>query len=107
MTDLNITALTNSTGMGNLFCVVNQSTDGILLGGFIIAIFFVVLLVLKKWDFEKALLATSWSCFLIALIASAVSCPDGSKLLSVWYALAFLLITGITALYVWSTGGES
>jgi len=105
MTDLNITGLAD-VGVGNLFCQVNNSTDGILIGGFIIALFFIMILVLKKWDFSKAFLVSSWSCFIVSLIATSTTCADGTRFLSAYYALIFLLMTGFVALYMWASGEE-
>lgn len=103
MANLNMTALGNNDGVSSLMCVVNNSTDGVLMIGFLIAIFFIMILVLKKYDFDKALLVGSWSCFLVAAIGAAVKCGDGSVFLSPYIALVFLVIAAFTALYVWST----
>lgn len=104
MAAMNITALSQSDGVSGLVCVANSATEGILIGGFIIATFFIMLMVLKKWDFEKGFLVSSWSAFLLSAIAAFASCPDGSTFLSPYYALAFLMMAALSALYMWSTG---
>lgn len=104
MAAANLTALTHSDGMGGMVCVANSWTDGILIGGFIIALFLIMLFVLKKWDFEKGLLVSSWSAFLLSAIAAFADCGNGEFLLSPYYALVFLIIAALTALYMWSTG---
>lgn len=104
MTAVNITALQNTDSVSGFVCVGNSWTDGVLVGGFIIALFFVMVMVLKRWDFDKALLASSWSAFLLSAIAAFIDCGDGSTLLSPYYALAFLMIAGLTALYMWTAG---
>lgn len=104
MTALNMTALSEVQGFSQVVCVANNSTDGILTGGFLIAFFFIMLLVLKKWDFIKALVVSSWTSFILSLLMVSVTCPDGSTWLSVYYALVFLLVSALSAMYMWSTG---
>lgn len=104
MVAVNITALQNSDSVSGFVCVGNAWTDGVLIGGFIVALFFVMLMVLKRWDFDKAMLASSWSCFLISAIAAYIPCGGEAVLLSPYYALVFLMVAALTALYMWTAG---
>jgi len=107
MATMNITELSSSVSVTDVVCVANVATEGVLIGGFLIALFFVMVFVLKRWEFDKALLVSSWSCFLIASLAAFVTCGSGGvSLLSPYYALVFLIVAAFTALYIWSSGGE-
>lgn len=101
MTTINLTALKSTDSVSKLFCIANTSTEGILMLGFIIALFFIILLVLKRWEFDKALLVSSWSCFILSLIATTTTCWDGTRLISTFVAITFLAIASLTAMFIW------
>ena len=107
MPALNVTALTASNGMSQVICVVNDSANGLLTGGLVIALFFIMLLVLKKWEFSKSLLVSSWSSFLVSLFMMVITCPSGSAWINTIYPLTFLLISALSAWYVWSNSDSS
>ena len=104
MATMNITELSTSVSVTDVVCVANSATEGILIGGFLLAVFFIMLFVLKRWDFDRAMLVSSWSCFLLASLASFMSCRNGDSLLSPYWALVFLILAAFTALYMWSSG---
>jgi|TARA_Y100000310_G_C20686141_1_gene819135 hypothetical protein len=92
----NLTILSDSDSIGDLFITANTYSNSTLFGMFIIAIFFVMLMVLKKWEFTSALLTSSFSSFILSLILVY------ADLLNFIYPLLFLTITAFTALYVFT-----
>ena len=90
----NLTILQEADTMGKIAIYANNASNGILMGGFMIAIFFVMMFVLKRWDFDDALLSSSFVCFILSSILAY------SKLLNIIFPLGFLAITAFTALYV-------
>ena len=99
---LNTTALANSSGLSQVICVANTSVDGLLTGGLILALFFIMLLALKKFGFVNGLLVSSWSCFIVSAMMTSITCSDGSRWLMPYYALLFLLIAGLSAWYAFT-----
>lgn len=95
MVSYNMTALQNIDSIGELFVYADKSTGNILFSIIITAIFFIMLLVMKRWEFDKALLSSSFGCFLLALILSY------GGLLNFVFVLIFLIITAFTGLYVY------
>ena len=90
----NLTQLQESGTISVLFSTANDYTSGLLLGLFVLAIFFIMLLALKKWEFDDALLASSFSCF----ITSAILASAG--LLNLLWTLGFLALLSFTAFYM-------
>lgn len=94
---VNMTLLKSAEGVGGLVWYANYSTDGLLFTLFTIAMFFIILFALKRWEFDKALLAASWVSFLISIILV------GGEFVSLYVALVYLTIAAFTALFVWTT----
>jgi len=95
MVSYNITALSNVDSVGTLFQYANNSAGGVLFGIIIMAVFFIMLLVMKRWEFDKALLSSSFACFILAMLLSFAG------LLNFMFVLIFLVIMAFTALYVY------
>jgi len=92
----NITALQEADTVFGLLEYANNSTEGMLMGGFMLAIFFVMLMVLKKWDFIDSLAASGFVCFILSSILVY------GKLLNMVFPIMFLGITAFTALYMYT-----
>ena len=84
----NLTPLYNATTGSDLFNFANTSTDGALFGMFMFAIYFVLLMALKKWDFKDAWIASNFACFMLSMILFY------AEMLSFYVVLAFLILLG-------------
>lgn len=88
--------LTNLTGAGTIYDIVvfaNDSTGQFLMGLFMISIFFVMLIVLKRYEMQSALMVSSYACFILgAMLAFA-------GLLNFLFVLGFLIISAFMTLY--------
>lgn len=82
----------NVTGVYELIKNVNDVTNETLVSGIILAIFFVMLLYLKRYEFKDAMISASWVTALISLFAWL------GHLLSVYYVIVFFALTGIFVL---------
>jgi len=92
----NITALQEADTVYKLFEYANMSTEYSLFGLFMIAIFFVMLMALKKNDFLDALITSSFICFVLSSILTY------GKLLNMVFPIMFLGITAFSGLYMYS-----
>lgn len=92
----NLTNMTKVTTVAEFVDEVNEGTDGLLFTLILVAIFFIVLMVLKRFEFLEALLSASFVCLVLAALLA------WGGLVSSMLALAFLLITAIatSALYL-------
>jgi len=88
--------LTNLAGSGSVYELIvfsNTASTGLLMTMFVLAFFFITLLALKKYEFDSALLVSSWLSFLVsALLVYA-------ELIAMMWALLFLIVAAFTALY--------
>ena len=101
MTNYNLTNLTNAQNIGDVVAYANQSTHGFFIGLVMVAVFFIILMALKKWEFVNSLLAASWVSFLLAAILAY------GGYVNVLLPLGFLIIAGFTALYLWTVGNSA
>jgi hypothetical protein len=101
MTNYNLTNLTNAQNVGDLVTFANSSTEGFFIGLVMVAIFFILLMALKKWEFTNALLASSWVSFLLAAILAY------GGYVNVLLPLGFLILAATTALYLWTVGNSA
>jgi hypothetical protein len=87
----------NVTGVYDLVKTTNDVTNEVLISGTILAIFFVMLLTLKRYEFDDALIASSWISSLLSLLATF------SGLLSWYWSFVFLSITavGMALKFIW------
>lgn len=92
--------LSNITAAGNpadMTLAVNNSVEGALFGAGIVALFFIMLLALRRgqWEVPDTVLVSSFACFLLSSVLSY------GGFLNIYYALVFLALSGFTALYLW------
>lgn len=92
----NLTDLQNSQGVYDVIVYANDSTTGILGMLLMIAIFIVMLMALKRYQFPRALLASSFVCFILSSILVYI------KWLNFMFPLGFLACTAFTALYLFT-----
>lgn len=92
----NITQLQASQSIYDIFVYANNSTTGLLSMLFMLAIFFVMLMALKRYSFARSLLATSFVCFILSSMLAYI------KMLNFMLPLAFLTILAFTALFVYT-----
>ena len=93
----NTTILQQSEGLYDVFVYANDSAAGLFVMLFMLAIFFVLLAALKRYTFARALLASSFVCFILSTMLVYI------KLLNFLFPLGFLTITAFTALFVYTT----
>jgi 4-amino-4-deoxy-L-arabinose transferase-like glycosyltransferase len=88
----------SSVNVYELLIFANNATNGVLLGGFMLAIFFVMLFRLNtKNEFSSALLVSSFVCFILSSILAY------GKLVGLIYPLGFLAVLAFDGLYVYAT----
>lgn len=90
----NMTALGQVGSVYDLVVYANNAADQILLVLFVMAVFFIMLMVLKRWDFDSALLVSSFVCFVISIMLVY------AELIALLWALVFLIIAAFTALFM-------
>jgi len=91
----NVTQLQNSLTITDFITFANDSSGGFLVGLFMWALFFIFIFVLKRDNFENALLGASFICFIISLFLTF------AKLLNFLFPLAFATIMALTGLYLY------
>jgi len=89
----NMTALQASTTIFSLFEYANDSTGEILFGLFMIGIFFVLLLAMKRMSFDSAMFAASGISFVLSAVLTY------SKLLNFIFPLIFLIMFALIGFY--------
>jgi len=90
----NLTALANSSGVIDLIEVTNDATGKVLFGFFMVAIFFVLLLGLKRYGFDNAIAASSFACFILSVLLVF------AELLNFIYVLGFFILMALTIFYM-------
>lgn len=93
-TPYNLTLLKDADLVSDIFVYANDASNGTLMGIFVIVIFFVMLMVFKRWEFDEALLSSSFLSFVL----SAILAYGGY--IGLVYPLTFLGITAFTTFYV-------
>jgi len=93
----NMTQLQASTTVFKLFEYANDATGEILVGLFMIGIFFILLLSMKRMNFEYALFASSGLAFVLSAILTY------SKLLNFIIPLIFLIVMALSGFYLYTT----
>lgn len=94
----NMTALQDVSTVYQLIDYANSQTGSVLIGLFTIAIFVILLMTLKRYDFGNALLATSFITTVISLLFGYIG------LISFYFSLVYAIITAGTAMYVTMRG---
>lgn len=67
MPTYNLSQLQAAQTGADLYTYANDSTGSALSGMFMVAIFFILLLLLKRWGFANSILASSFACFWLSL----------------------------------------
>jgi len=91
----NITGFTNAETVADIVVFANESTGNILFGLFILALFFIMLMTMRKYEFTDTLLTSSFVCFVLSAILSY------GGFLNILFPIGFLAILSFTTLYVW------
>ena len=90
----NMTALAATETIFDLISYANNATGDILMALFVMSLFFIMLMVLKKWEFDSALLASSFVSFMISIMLVY------AELMALVWSLVFLVIAAFTAFYM-------
>ena len=67
MTLYNTTALMNVSGFYDVATYANDITQGMITGMFIMAFYFVAIMVLLRWGFKEAVMSASFVTFVVSL----------------------------------------
>ena len=91
----NITLFSSSESISEIVAVSNTYSGNTFTGMFIVAVFFIQLMVLKRWGFEDALAASSFSTFVLSIFLV------NAELLNPLYTITFFIIMVFTTLYIY------
>ena len=64
----NLTNLTTDPSVATVFIEANNFTDSLLFSFLTIAMFFILLMALKKWEFSSSLIVAGWVSFVLSAI---------------------------------------
>lgn len=92
----NTTTLANADTFYKLVVYANDSTNQILFALFVMSVFFIMIMALKRWEFDNAILVSSFICFVISIMLNY------AQLMPIVWGLVFLCLTAFTALYVFA-----
>lgn len=90
----NLTNLTGVEKASDLVSFGNEVTGGLLVGLLCVGLFFVFLFRLKRWDFDEALLVSSFIVFVISGLLAF------GGFVQLYYPLVFLALCAFTAFYM-------
>lgn len=90
----NLTNLTTDPTVASVFEAANSYANNSLFGFLSIALFFILLMSLKKWEFSSSLLVAGW----VSFVLSAILATGGW--ISIIFPLGYLAVAGFTTLYV-------
>ena len=90
----NLTNLTSATDISGVVMFANEVTGNLLLTLLLMSVFFILLMVLKRWDFDRALLVSSFASFMIGMLLMY------AKMVALVWPLIFLVMTAMTGLYM-------
>ena len=96
----NITRLSAATTLYDLITYANDSSDQLLVGLFLFAIWFVLILAFYKDGFTKAFTASSFICMILGLLLVY------AELVSFYILLFFIIITALGGLYIYITSDK-
>jgi len=91
----NLTELKEAETFYDLTIYANTASEQILGGVFMFAIFFVFILLFKRFGLDKAIAGSSFICLILSLYLSF------AKLLSFYMIIVFLVILAFTGLYLY------
>lgn len=90
----NITGIQGSLNPANLFAETNTMVDGLLFFSFVTALFFIMLMVLKRFPLSKAILSSSTVCFVLTLFLWY------GQFIKFYYILVYAIIMALSAFYI-------
>lgn len=90
----NLTPLLNSTDIGGLVVSANQLAGGLLISGFSIAVFFVVLM-RNRGQMVESLAVSGFVSFILAAILGFLG------VLNFAFLIGYLIITALSVLYLY------
>ena len=93
-TPYNLTLLQESVTVSDLVSYANISTGGILSGLFVIIVFFILMITLKRASFVDTLAVSSFITFILSIFMLL------GGFISFYFVLAFLLLTGFSTFYL-------
>lgn len=93
----NLTQLQAATHIGDLVTFANSVTNELWMPMVLIAIYFIMLFVLKRWNFEHGLIASSFSCFLLSLALAY------GGYVNFIFCLLYLILIALCGLYLYFT----
>ena len=101
----NLTNLSKVGDIGDLLVYANDAVKAgnaniQLFGIMLLAFFFIMLMVLKRWDFDRALLSSSFACFILSLILAY------GHLVTFIYPILFMVTLAFTGFYMYMRGGQ-
>lgn len=88
-----LTNFTNASGMGDIMLFTNEVTRGGFMTMMVIATFFVLLMIQKRYNMIDALLSSAFICF----VMSALLAYGG--MVSFWIVVLFLSVLAFGMLY--------
>ena len=96
----NITSLQSATTITEIFTFANDVTDQLWFGFLIVTIFFVLLIALKRYPFENAMLSSAFATFLLSSILTYAG------YLNFLFPLFFLIVMALTGFYMYMTSRD-
>jgi len=95
MTIYDESLLSNATNVQEVVLAANTYSEGLLLNLFMLAIFLILLMALKRWEFQDALLTSSFIAFVISGMLTYAG------MVSMWVTTVFLTLTAFTGMYMY------
>jgi len=93
-TPYNLTVLQNGQTISDLVSYANVSTGGVLSGLFLAAVFFILMISLRKASFIDSFVASSFICFVLSIFMLIAG------FISFYVVLALLLLTAFSLFYL-------
>lgn len=91
----NLTDLQNAERIEGLFSFANAASGGILSVGIMIAIFFVLLLLFRRYDFTQGMAVSGFTCFILSGLLAY------GGYINVMVVFLFLIITAFSTFYLY------
>jgi len=90
----NLSALAESETVLDVVTVANNATGQILMGLFLVAVFFIMMMILSKNGFDNALVISSFACFILSLFLRF------ANMINFLFVIFFLAITAFMLFYM-------
>ena len=88
-----LTNLTNASGFGDLMMFSNEVSGGMFMTMMVVAVFFILVMIMKTYSMIDAFLASSFICFIIAALLAY------GGMVSFWLVVVFLTLLAGGILY--------